>query len=156
MRSIFLVAVCILPLKAMAIQVQLTPSVPSPRPVGTSVTWTATATDPNPGLLDYRYTVTVGGASAVLKDYSQANSFVWAGSVSEGRYSVQVTVRNSSTGEAVQTAVPFTLSSRIVWNSTGCSELDSHLAAQGAGRCAKQRDQWVGTRRNRGSIADNT
>ena len=129
MRSIFLVAACILPLTAMAIQIQLTPSVPSPRPVGTSVTWTATATDPNPGLLDYRYTVTVGGASAVLKDYSQANSFVWAGSVSEGRYSVQVTVRNSSTGETVQTAVPFTLSSRVVGNTPTVSASANPLVA---------------------------
>ena len=38
-----------------AIQVELTPSVPSPRPVGAKVLWIAVASDLNPGELDFRF-----------------------------------------------------------------------------------------------------
>ena len=96
-----------------AIQLQLTPSVPSPQPVGTTVTWTATATDSNHGLLNYRYIVAYDNVPGTVKDYSQANTFNWTPSVWEGNYVIQVKVRNNSTQETAQVSMPFTVISRV-------------------------------------------
>ncbi len=109
-----LLVVCFLPLNAFAaIQVQLTPSVPSPQPIGTTVTWTAAATDSNPGLLNYRFTVVFHSTSQVARDYSQSNTFAWTVGVWQGNYQVQVTVRNNSTQETAQVAALFQLTSRV-------------------------------------------
>jgi len=109
-----LAASLLLPVTALAaIQVQLTPSVPSPQFVGTTVTWTATVTDSNSGLLTYRYAVTFSNSPRIVRDYSQANTFDWTASVWEGIYIIQVTVRNNSTQETAQASMPFRLTSRV-------------------------------------------
>lgn len=115
MRRSLLSACCLLPLPALAaIQVSLTPSLPSPQPVATPMMLQASATDTNPGLLTYRFTLKGGGASSrVVRDFSQAASFDWAGTMSDGLYQIQVTARNNATGETAQTAVPYRFVSRL-------------------------------------------
>ena len=103
----------VLPLPALAApQVTLTPSVASPQPVGTAVNLVATATDIDPGTLTYRFLISYGGVTRIVRDFSQSSSFDWAGAVSDGRYVVQVTVRNNTTQETAQKSVLFRLTSR--------------------------------------------
>jgi hypothetical protein len=114
MRRLLALVLCLLPLSGFAaIQVDLVPSVGSPQPVGTPVILVATATDPNPGILAYRYTVSEGGASRIVRDFSQTNSLELAGVMVEGDYTVQVTVRNNETHETAQTSVDFQFTSRV-------------------------------------------
>lgn len=111
-------AVCILPLQALAApQVTLTPSVTSPQPVGTAVNLVATATDSDPGTLTYRYSIGYGGVTRIVRDFSQSNSFDWAGAVSDGRYVVQVTARNNATQQTAQKSMLFQLTSRVSGNT---------------------------------------
>ncbi|MGH8212852.1 MAG: aryl-sulfate sulfotransferase, partial [Rhodanobacteraceae bacterium] len=119
MRKLLLVAVCVfaaylLPISAFAaLQVQLTPSVASPQPTGTAVNLVAAASDSNPGILTYRYSISGRGISRIVRDYSQDNGFDWAGTVNDGTYVVQVTVRNNSTQETAQNSLLFRLNSRV-------------------------------------------
>jgi arylsulfate sulfotransferase len=89
--------------------VTLTASLPSPQPVGTIVTWTATATDTDPGTIMYAFNVgQQGGVLALVRDFGLTNVFQSYPALQEGTYQVQVTARNSSTGEtgtAIQTIV---------------------------------------------------
>lgn len=93
---------------------QLSPSVPSPQPVGTTVTWETTATDTDAGLLNYQYKVILGPLSFMARDYSLANSFPLTVTAREGSYQVRVTVLNTSTNLTAQLAVPFQINSRVV------------------------------------------
>jgi hypothetical protein len=93
---------------------QLTPSVASPQPVGTTVTWQTTATDSDPGLLNYQYKVLLGPLSFMARDFSLSNSFPVTFGAREGSYQVQVTVLNTSTKLTAQLAVPFQINSRVV------------------------------------------
>src|SRR5258705_10201669 len=65
------------PLFALVQVQQLTPSLSSPQPLGTTVTWTATATDTNSGLgpLSYQFKAGMGGTFLSLRDFSLSNSF---------------------------------------------------------------------------------
>jgi hypothetical protein len=114
MRKLLALVLCLLPLSGFAaIQVDLVPSVGSPQPVGTPVVLMATATDPNPGILAYRYTVSGGGVSRIVRDFSQTNSLELAGVMVEGDYTVQVAVRNNRTQETAQTSMVFQFTSRV-------------------------------------------
>jgi len=154
----YLVAVCFLHLPAFAaIQVQLTPSVPSPQLVGTTVTWTATATDPNPGLLNYRYTVTFDNVPGVVRDYSQDNTFNWTASIWQGLYTVQVTVRNNSTQETEQVSVPFALKTRVTGTTPVATVSSNPLVALfSAPSCPSGSSMRVRFRRVGATIADYT
>jgi len=140
-----------------AIQVQLTPSVLSPQPVGTIVTWTAAATDPNPGLLNYRYIVTYDNVPGIVRDYSQANTFNWTASAWEGGYVVQVTVRNNSTRETARVSVPFTLTSRVSGATPVASATANPLVAlYSAPACPSGSSMRVGFRQVGAVSADYT
>lgn len=84
-----------------AIQVSLTPSAPSPQPVGTFLIWTAQATDANPGEIDYRFLIRRQGNGGfdVVRDYHPAGVLHWIPSDGEGLFEVEVTARNRDTGE---------------------------------------------------------
>lgn len=83
--------------------VQLSPSLPSPQPVGTLVTWTATASDTDPGILMYSFQVGVPGKLELVRDFGYLNSFPAPPALQEALYQVQVTVRNNSTGNTATT-----------------------------------------------------
>ncbi len=71
----------------------LTPSAPSPRPVGGSVAWTATVNG-GTGPFTYKFFVYDGTSWTVGQDWSASNSWNWAPAVA-GVYSIQVWARNN-------------------------------------------------------------
>ena len=82
-----------------AVQVQqLSPSVSSPQPVGTTVVWTASATDTSSGDLVYRFSVQPpSGDFAVVRDFAASNFFEWTPGDREGAFNIRVSVKNTST-----------------------------------------------------------
>jgi arylsulfate sulfotransferase len=152
MRKLFLAAVCVaaaclLPMQALAIQVRLTSDLRSPEKVGAPVTLTARASDPNPGTLTYRYSISRGGVSRIVRDYSQDNSFDWGGVISEGRYVVQVTVRNNTTQETAQDTLPFQFTSRVSGTApsvtSGANALVALFSAPACARGSKIRVRFA-------------
>jgi arylsulfate sulfotransferase len=102
------------PCLASAMSVSLVPSAPSPVPVGTLVTWTAAVSDPSPGRLWYRFSAHESGQdSHVIKDYGPDTSLDWTASDHEGLYIVEVSVRNTDTGDAANDVVSFQMMSRV-------------------------------------------
>jgi hypothetical protein len=92
--------------------VEMTSSVPSPATVGTLVTWTATLAHADDGSFWYRFLVRGSDrATQFFKDFGPDNSFDWAPREREGMYTVEVTVRNRTTGEQRQTIVPYEVTS---------------------------------------------
>jgi len=104
------------PLFALVQVQQLTPSLTSPQPLGTTVTWTATATDTNSALgpLSYQFKAGMGGTFLSLRDFSLSNSFDFSPIQREGVYQMQVIARNLASGETGSLTVNFTVTSRLV------------------------------------------
>ena len=104
------------PLYATVSILSMTPSVPSPQPLGTQVTWTVTATDTNSNNLTFQFNVASGtGPYSMAKDFNvgtetsgvwTAQSFVWTTIAGEGSYTIQVIAKDFVSGQtATQTAV---------------------------------------------------
>jgi len=107
-------AACLLSTQALATpQVQLSPSLPSPQSTGTAVNLVATGSDSDPGMLTYRYSVAYRGGLRIVRDYSQDSSFNWAGTIKDGLYLVQVTVRNNTTQQTAKKNLLFQFDSRV-------------------------------------------
>jgi arylsulfate sulfotransferase len=78
----------------------LTPSVPSPAPLGTLVTWTATPSGASPGTLRYRFRVrNSSGGFRTIVDYGPNASLDWSTIDHEGGYEIEASVMNNQTGE---------------------------------------------------------
>ena len=95
----------------------LSPSVPSPQPVGTAIIWTATASDTDGGTLLYAFNVGPNGKTlALVRDFGETNTFQSYPALQEGTYQVQVTVKNQLTGNVstplIQTIVATALASK--------------------------------------------
>jgi hypothetical protein len=76
-----------------ATSVSLTPSLPSPRPVGTSITFTAAAL-PEGGTYEYRFWLKEGSVWRVVQNYSTTPTWTWnTAGKAEGTYYVQVDCR---------------------------------------------------------------
>ncbi|MBW8868302.1 MAG: aryl-sulfate sulfotransferase [Acidobacteria bacterium] len=108
---------------------QLTPSLPSPQPLGTTVRWTTTATDTDPGMLDYQYAIIYGLAKFMVRDYSLSQSFDLTIVDREGLYLVQVTVLNTSTNRTARLTVPFQATSRVVGGNAVVTATPNPLVA---------------------------
>ena len=103
-----------LPCLASAMSVSLVPSTPSPAPVGTVVTWAAKVSDPDPGRLWYRFSAHESGQdSYVIKDYGPDATLDWTASDHEGLYVVEVSVRNTDTGDTANNVGSFQMQSRV-------------------------------------------
>ena len=103
-----------LPLAA-TITVTLSPNLPGPQFVGTSITWTAAANDTQAGAHEFRFGAQPnGGLARILKDFSPQNFWTWTPADFEGTFNVQVTVRNISTGSIASASVPYQIASRLV------------------------------------------
>ncbi len=77
-----------------ASSVTLTPSSPSPQPVGTPIVWTGTVDSLEAGLIDYQFSVAPPGAAyKIARDFAKSNSFVWTPAESEGNYKIRVIAR---------------------------------------------------------------
>ncbi len=99
------------PLSAQ-IGVSLTPNLPSPQPVGTTVSWTAIATG---GTGAYEYQFSAEGVSQPLQvrqDYSPLNTWSWTPSTLDGSFTVTVAVKDTS-NDTGSSSVTYKLTSRL-------------------------------------------
>ncbi len=95
-------------------KVTLTPSIPSPAPIGTLVTWTATASGASEGTLWYRFRYgPLGGDLQMIRDYGPGDTLDWTTIEHEGAYNVEVSVRNKDTGETAEAMNLFVMQSRV-------------------------------------------
>jgi arylsulfate sulfotransferase len=95
---------------------QLTPSLPSPQPLGTAINFQATAT----GAADYQFNVQgpLDTSFHLLRDYTGFGNAVWSTIDHEGVYQIQVIARNTNTGDTATLVVPFTLTSLATTHAT--------------------------------------
>jgi len=109
-----LAILCIAPNRAFTMSVALSPSAPSPAPVGTVVTWTADIADAGPGTAWYRFRVRGAGEEPrTIKDFGPSNSFDWTASDYDGSFQIEVTARNLDTGESTTASQVFEMNSRV-------------------------------------------
>jgi arylsulfate sulfotransferase len=101
-----------------AVQItSLTPSLPSPQNLGTSITWTVTASDSHPGPLAFQFSVAIPEASlAMARDFNpgtltgatwRALPFVWTPTASEGIWQIQVIAKDFTSGETASAVAHF-------------------------------------------------
>jgi arylsulfate sulfotransferase len=122
-----LLAVLSTPAFATVTLTSFNPSHASPEPLGKTITWTATATDTNAGPLTFQFNVTPpNGPSAMVKDFNVGTlsggvwtspSFVWVPTAIEGKYQVQVVVKDFASGQTTSKTTTFQINP-IVTGST--------------------------------------
>lgn len=104
---------CAFPI-AGSITITLTPNLPDPQPVGTSIVWTASVVDSDSGSHIYRFSAGPAGAPLqILKDFAVDNTWTWTPSTYDGAFSVDVTVQNAITLAAESATVSYQISSRL-------------------------------------------
>jgi hypothetical protein len=98
--------------------VQLTPALPSPQPLGTSVNLTASAASSNPGPLTYRFEIAPPGSAvfSVVRDFNLRSDFLWVPNIVEGTYQLRVTGRNYLFQESAQKTIAFLVTSLVSGN----------------------------------------
>ncbi|HUB32936.1 MAG TPA: aryl-sulfate sulfotransferase [Bryobacteraceae bacterium] len=111
---------CAVPASA-AMSVSVSPSVPSPQPIGTPVIWTASVSGASPGTLWYRFRTRFAGFKSHLPgpafdyrtviDYGPNSSFTWSTIAGEGKYRIEASVENNTTGEIAAITQEFILTS---------------------------------------------
>ena len=88
----------------------LTPSLPAPQMVGTSVLWTASADSPDQGSADYQFSLSFQGSPfRVISDFSKSKIFNWTPTEKEGDYQVRVVARAVATGQQTTSISKFTV-----------------------------------------------
>ncbi|MGC9949748.1 MAG: aryl-sulfate sulfotransferase [Bryobacteraceae bacterium] len=103
--------------------VSMTPSLPSPQPIGSIITWTATATNSKSSRLTFQFNVTrPNGSSMMIKDFNvgtdsngvwSAQPFVWALTGVEGNYKVGVVAKDFTSGQNASQTVSFDVTSPL-------------------------------------------
>src|SRR3954451_15981636 len=93
---------------AAPMTVHLLPSMPSPQPVGTAIGLVPHVDDAPPGMLVFRYSVSVDhGALHIVRDFSQQRDSV----LRPARYghdaTVHVTVRKNGASDLAEADLPF-------------------------------------------------
>jgi len=92
----------------------LTPSVPSPVPVGTPVTFIAAAPAASTATLWYRFRVRkLGGEYQIVQDYGPVDTLAWAARKHEGNYEIEVSVRNLDAGSESKASSLFEFQSLV-------------------------------------------
>lgn len=108
---------------AQALSVSLSPSIPSPAPLGTVVTWTATAFGQSTNIW-YRFRMrpaesfgsrrrTPAPAFQTIRDFGPESTLDWTVADHEGLYHIAVTARDNSTGETADSDATFEMTSRV-------------------------------------------
>ena len=105
-----------IPSPAQSLTVSVTPSIPSPAPLGTIVTWTAASS--GSANVWYRFRVRRAGSDyRVIRDYSPANTLDWTASEHEGIYDIEVTAQDQGTGQTGAGTAAFQMNSRVTGTS---------------------------------------
>src|ERR1700730_8794967 len=108
-----------------AVTVTLTPSLPSPSPVGTMITWDASASHASSGTMWYRFRVReLGGNYKIIRDYGPLASLDWTATEYEGLFEMEVSARNRKTDQSAATSIVYQFQSQVsvrdaVVNPTG-------------------------------------
>jgi arylsulfate sulfotransferase len=90
-----------------AMSVIVSPSAPSPEPVGTRVTFSA-ASDATGSNLLYRFRVRKqGGDYRMIRDFGPSSTLDWTASAHEGAYEMEVSVRDLDSGDAAVASTLF-------------------------------------------------
>ena len=88
-------AVAIAAARTPSVSITLSPSLPSPELLGTSITWTATVNGGAQGhTYDYQFSVALQGQNQIVRDFDLPNTFTWVPWTVEGNYVVSVIVRD--------------------------------------------------------------
>lgn len=97
---------------AYPMDVTLTPSTPSPSPVGALITFSANAAPT--GRLWYRFRVRrVGQEYHVIRDYSPVSTLDWTAVAHDGAYDIEAAARDLDSGERGSTTVRYQFQSRV-------------------------------------------
>ncbi len=98
---LFWLGLSLLPVVAAAaartpsVSISLSPSLPSPELLGTSILWTATVNGGAQGhTYDYQFSAALQGQNQVVRDFDLPNTFTWVPWTVEGNYMVSVIVRD--------------------------------------------------------------
>jgi len=93
------------------------PSAASPQPIGTSITWTAKAKDSASSQVTFQFSVAPPrGTLAIVRNYNAgthkgmiwtARNLIWAPTLMEGVYKIQITAKDFTTGETDSKTVEF-------------------------------------------------
>ena len=104
--------------QASAMSVALSPSIPSPAPVGTIVTWTASVPNSGAATLWYRFRAAPVGANLqMVRDFGPESALDWTVSDHEGTSQIEVSARNLNTGESATATATYVMSSRVSGNT---------------------------------------
>jgi hypothetical protein len=88
---------------ASAMTVTLTPSLPAPASVGTTVTWTANVTGVTSGTIWYRFRARLFGQSyQVIQDFGPQATLDWTETNHEGWFEMEASAKNVATGQTTQ------------------------------------------------------
>jgi len=91
----FLTAVAKAGVRPSQVTITLSPSLPSPELLGTSVLWTATVSGGQQGhTYDYQFSIARSGQNQIVRDFNTPNNFTWVPWTVEGTYTVTVVVRD--------------------------------------------------------------
>ena len=102
---------------ASAMTVTLTPSLPAPVSVGTTVTWTASVTDVTNGTVWYRFRARHSGQTyQVIRDFSPLPTLDWTATDHEGWFEIEVSAKNEDTGDTATVSAMYDITSRISGN----------------------------------------
>lgn len=111
-------------------QAQLSPSLTSPQPVGTTITWQASTTGTFLASLSYRFSVgSLGSPLNIVRDFESSTSFQWTPSQHEGWYVIETTVRNNNTQATAQALALFQVTSLVTGNQAVVSPTAHPLVA---------------------------
>jgi len=147
-KILLLLGVCTvlsLPAFATVTGVSLSPSVPSPQKIGTSVTWTATASDTDTGPVAFQFTVVnPNSQSAMVKDFLPGTlnggvwtspPFVWVPTGIEGAYRIQVVAKDFGSTLSGSKTVGFHVSPLISGSPTAVATANPLVALFSAPSC---------------------
>jgi arylsulfate sulfotransferase len=92
----------------------ISPSLPAPQAVGTSVTFTASSTDTDAGPLRYRFRIRpAGGTFATVRDFSINAQLAWTPTDTDGIFEIEVTATNLTTGTTAASSLSYSVSPAV-------------------------------------------
>lgn len=126
-----------------SIQYDLDPA----QPLGTIFVFNGVANAAEGQALQYRFRVRRGdGAYSVLRDFGPRSELIWGSYEQEGRYDIELAVRNPATGETESAVTSIDLQPAIAWDAPAIMEtwhpLVYHYAAPPCPAGATMKVRW--------------
>lgn len=123
-----------------SVTITLSPSVPSPALLGTSVTWTANVQGVQGHTYDYQFSAAPQGQQQIVRDFDLPNAFTWVPWTVEGNYTVTVVVRDITSPPYIvypPVSQPYTLTPIVTQQGQSAVNPTAHplVALFSAGPC---------------------